>query len=75
MTNTSFGQVQQVEAGIVDVGYVDIGLRNGQTVMLCLPHWFLRPSRGTGSTGVPCHIPSKPEVHRRFNQRRPSRWT
>jgi pimeloyl-ACP methyl ester carboxylesterase len=32
--DTSFGQVQQVEAGLLDVGYVDVGSRNGQPVLL-----------------------------------------
>jgi pimeloyl-ACP methyl ester carboxylesterase len=32
--DNSFGQILQIEAGVLDVGYVDIGPRNGQAVLL-----------------------------------------
>src|SRR6195952_3699336 len=34
MDETSFGPVSQIDAGVLDVGYVDLGPRDGQPVML-----------------------------------------
>jgi pimeloyl-ACP methyl ester carboxylesterase len=34
MDDLSFGPVQQIDAGVLDVGYVDVGPRNGESVML-----------------------------------------
>ena len=34
MDATSFGPVQQIDAGLLDVGYVDVGPPNGQPVVL-----------------------------------------
>jgi len=34
MNETPFGPVSQIDAGVLDVGYVDVGPRNGQPVML-----------------------------------------
>jgi len=33
-TDTPFGPLQQIDAGVLDVGYVEAGPRNGQPVVL-----------------------------------------
>jgi pimeloyl-ACP methyl ester carboxylesterase len=59
MDETAFGPVEQIDAGVLDVGHVDVGPRNGQPVML-LHGWPYDIHRRSGAARRAVEVPGAP---------------